>query len=430
MAHSRSSVALATLLLFTWQAPADPSSVVGAAAEWLPARDVLMHAPSDELFWGVIHPAAGLFERPFSTDEARKEHAEYVKQLRGRGIRVHLLEEVLIQGTDHSPDAGQRKKHLLDLALKSAKVDASQLSPEKREGAGRYFRENMAKLMPRDLVRVICRRPTVILRETPHNTGFAATYQTDPLMNLYFMRDQTITTSKGMVLARMNSGQRAPETDVVKLALSNLGIKPILEIKDPGRLEGGDFIPAGDAAFIGQGLRTNAAAIQQLLQARAFGSRRVVVVKDAWKNQKQMHLDTYFNIVDKDLAVLVQSRVDASRQKKKGEKLSTCDVHELRDGKYEKVRTDVDFVDYLEKDSGIQVISVPDEDQQRYGTNFLTIAPRTIMAVDGQSPLYKKRLNDAGVKVIWLKFGHLTGGYGAAHCMTQVFLRCPEVARP
>jgi arginine deiminase len=248
-------------------------------------------------------------------------------------------------------------------------------------------------------------------------------------MNLYFMRDQTITTSKGMVLARMNSEQRAPETDVVKLALSNLGIKPILEVKDPGRLEGGDFIPAGDAAFIGQGLRTNAAAIHQLFEAKAFGCKRVVVVKDAWKNQQQMHLDTYFNIVDKDLAVLVQSRVEASRQKKKGEKLTTCDVHELRDGKYEKVRTGVDFLDYLEKDSGFQVISVPDEDQERYGTNFLTIAPRTIMAVDGQSPLYKKRLKDAGVKVIWLNFRNLTGGYGAAHCLTQVFLRGPEVAR-
>jgi arginine deiminase len=244
------------------------------------------------------------------------------------------------------------------------------------------------------------------------------------------MRDQTITTSKGMILARMNSEQRAPETEVVKLALSNLGIKPILEIRDPGRLEGGDYLPAGDTAFIGQGLRTNAAAILQLLDASAFGSRRVVVVKDAWKNQQQMHLDTYFNVADSNLAVLVQSRLDASRQKKGGEKRTRCDVYELREGKYEKVQSDLDFVDYLEKDLGIQVIPVPDEDQKRYGTNFLTIAPRTIMAVGGQSPTYVKRLEDAGVKVTWVEFPHLTGGYGAAHCLTQVFLRCRVPARP
>jgi arginine deiminase len=419
MPHRLSSLALVVLFLVTGKSLAGPCAAVGAAAEWLPARDILMHTPSDELFWGVLYPAAGLFERPFSTDAARKEY------IQSRGIRVHLLEEVLVQGSDLGPPVEQRNKQLLELALKSAKLDVAQLPSGQREGAQRYFKENMAKLAPRDLVRVICLRPTVILRKTACNTGFVATYQTDPLMNLHFMRDQTITTSKGMILCKMSSEQRARETEVVKLALSNLGITPALEIKSRGRLEGGDYIPAGDMELIGQGLRTNAAAIQQILDANAFGAKRVVVVKDAWKHQQQMHLDTYFNVVDKDLAVLVQSRVDASRQRKAGEQRTQCDVHELWHGRYHKIRSDVDFVDYLEQDCGMQVIPVPDEDQKRYGINFLTIAPRTILAVAGQSTLYEKRLKEAGVKVTWIRLHHLTGGYGAAHCLTQVFRRCP-----
>jgi arginine deiminase len=429
MPHRLSAIVLAVLLLFTGKAPAQTSPAVGAAAEWLPARDILMHAPSEELFWGVIHPAAALFERPFSVDEARQEHARYVKLLRDHGIRVHLLQEVLAQGTNRGPDAETRFKKLLGLARKSAKLDLFGLPQEKRAAAASYFRENLARLVPRDLARVIIQRPTVALHESSLNTGASATYQTDPLMNLYFMRDQTVTTAKGVIVCRMNSEQRAPEPEVVKLALCNLGINPILEVRDPGRLEGGDYLPAGETGFIGQGLRTNAAAIQQLLDARAFGCRRVVVVKDAWKNQQQMHLDTYFNIADSDLAVLAQSRVEASRQKQASEKRALCDVYELRGGTYDRTRSDADFVDYLEKGLGIQVIPVPDEDQKRYGINFLTIAPRTIIACGGQSPTYVKRLKEAGVKVTWVEFPHLTGGYGAAHCMTQVLWRCPTPAR-
>jgi arginine deiminase len=244
-------------------------------------------------------------------------------------------------------------------------------------------------------------------------------------MNLYFMRDQMITTAKGIVLGKMSSEQRAPETEVVKLALSNLGphgIKPILEVSGDGRLEGGDFIPAGDTAFIGEGLRTNAAAIRQMLDAQVFGSRWVVVVKEKWHNQEQMHLDTYFNIADKNLAMLVQSRVDAAGRQS-GDKLLKCDVYELKDGKYQPIGTDLDFVSYL-KQKGFQIVPVPDEDQKRYGVNFLTTAPRTIAAVAGQSPEYQRRLEKAGVKVSWMDFSNLRRGYGAAHCMTQVFRRC------
>lgn len=74
---------------------------------------------------------------------------------------------------------------------------------------------------------------------------------------MYFMRDQVITTPKGIVVGKMNSYQRRVETDIVRFALQKLNIKPILEIQGDGRLEGGDYIPAGEYVLIGQGLRTN-----------------------------------------------------------------------------------------------------------------------------------------------------------------------------
>ena len=43
-------------------------------AEWTQAGDILMHTPGQELFNGVIHPSAGLFEDYFDVDKAAEEH--------------------------------------------------------------------------------------------------------------------------------------------------------------------------------------------------------------------------------------------------------------------------------------------------------------------------------------------------------------------
>ena len=39
-------------------------------SEWDCAKEILMHTPGEELFDGVIHPYAGLFEYYFDVDKA------------------------------------------------------------------------------------------------------------------------------------------------------------------------------------------------------------------------------------------------------------------------------------------------------------------------------------------------------------------------
>ena len=58
-----------------------------------------------------------------------------------------------------------------------------------------------------------------------------------------------------------------------------------------------------------------------------------------------------------------------------------------------------------------------------YANNFLTIAPRHIMAVAGQSETLQRRFQEAKVNVEWVHLESLIDGYGAAHCMTQVLKR-------
>jgi len=407
--------------------------VVGCFAEWLQPTDILMHTPEDELLVGVIHPEAALFERPFSITGAAAEHRAYIRLLEKQGARVHTVVQTLLAGTvDDRGRAipGLALDALRDFTAQFVTVDASALSAAERDEQKDYLAKTLQKLHPYELVSCILQCPTVHLRQSAvANTRYSATYELAPVMNLYFCRDQQITTAAGVVIGRMNSEQRRVETTIMEFVLRKLGVRPIYQVEGDGRLEGGDFIAAGDTALLGQGLRTNAEGVRQLLDHKVFGVKRVVVVKEPWHNQDQMHLDTYFNLISSKLAVLVEERMDlrdaSGRIIKPARPDRRCkvDIYELQGDKYQRTVTDGDFQEFLEKQMGLRLIPVSNDDQLKYGINFLCIGPNRLLGITGVSEEYKARLREAGVKVTWMDFANLTGGYGAAHCVTQVLHR-------
>ncbi|MFH1741320.1 MAG: arginine deiminase family protein [bacterium] len=420
---------LTLILIVPGAAEIRAESDVGSRAEWHIAKRVLMHTPGDELFMGIVHPDAALFEKPFSIAGAEAEHRRYIERLREHGATVNTVVETLLAGTldeKGKPATGRELDALRDFAAQFLTIDSSALPDEQQKRQEDYKKNTVAALNPHELVQIILRHPTVHLRATTANTGLAAAYEESPVMNLYFLRDQLITTAKGVVISKMNSPQRADETKIIKFVLAKLGIKPIYEVEGEGRLEGGDYFSAGNAALIGQGLRTNAEGVKQLLDNEVFGFPRVLVVKDPWKNQEQMHLDTYFNIISPNLAVMVAERVRTPDKPVVEGMQPKVDVYELENETYTLKVKDADFQDYMEEKMGFRFICVPHADQLRYGINFLTIAANRILAIDGVSSGYKNTLKAAGVDATWMDFHNLTGGYGAAHCTTQVLFRAPN----
>ncbi len=380
-------------------------------AEWSKAAVILMHTPGQELFNGVIHPSAGLFEDYFDVDKAAAEHRNYIKMLQKNGIKVYTVRQILEEtGLDS----------LRALAGELLQYDATMLDENDMRAAERYKKEVIAKMSRADLIRCILLQPTVVLYKTGTNTGYEAQYVQNPLMNLYFTRDQSISTPRGHVICNMNSLQREPEADIISLCYAHLGLKPILRIQGEGRLEGGDYLPAGTLSFIGCGMRTNDEGIRQMMDADAFGHDTVVVVRDHKFWQMQMHLDTYFNIIDKDLCTLTSSRLNAQKD---DPEYVTCDLWVRAPGtkKYTLLQKDRSFVEFLQ--DYFEIIPIDSEDEMHYANNFLTIAPRHIMAVGGQSKALQQRFAIAGVKVEWIPLESLIDGYGAAHCMTQVIKR-------
>ena len=378
-------------------------------AEWDYAKAILMHTPGEELFDGVIHPYAGLFEYYFDVDKAAEEHQGYIEALKRNGIEVYTIRELLNQVPIEK---------LRTCATGVLTYDNSALTDTEAAQNEAYRLCIIDQMSRADLIRCILLRPTVKLSTTDNNTGVEAEYKHSPLMNLYFTRDQSITTPRGHIIAQMNSSQRADETQIVALCYEQLGVKPVLSINGEGRLEGGDYLRGGTISYIGCGMRTNLDAIEQIMHADAFGHDTVAVVKDQKLWQMQMHLDTYFNIIDKDLCTLVESRYLA----KEGDpEWVTVDLYTRKHGEKDYILShrEIPFIDFL-KQRGFTIIPIKLEDELHYANNFLTIAPRHIMAVGNQSEELQRAFAKHGVKVEWIPLETLIKGYGAAHCMTQV----------
>ena len=400
---------MSLILAMTFTACQQQENATYPRSEWDYAKTILMHTPGEELFDGVIHPYAGLFEYYFDVDAAAEEHRGYIEALEKNGIEVFTVRELL---------GRVPIEKLRACAANTLTYDTSNMPNMSEEETAKYHQYVIGEMSRADLIRCMLLRPTVALYGSDTNTGFEAVYTHSPLMNLYFTRDQSITTPRGHIISQMNSSQRADETQIIALCYEQLGVKPILTITGDGRLEGGDYLRGGDISYIGCGMRTNMEAIQQIMEADAFGHDTVAVVNDHKWWQMQMHLDTYFNIIDKDLCTLVESRYYA---KESDPEWVTVDIYTRESGEkeYALTRKDVPFVEFL-RERGFTIIPISQEDELHYANNFLTIAPRHIMAVGNQSQKLQSAFDEHGVKVEWIPLETLIKGYGAAHCMTQV----------
>ena len=237
---------------------------VGIKAEYDTAKTIVMHNPGDELYFGCLQNSAALFENePFDRFEAMREHQEYVDTLRGLGIDILLLKDVLLDGTI---DGAGKKKQGKDLdqltALAANSLTYSypiELSLEQLTEMKEYKAKTLESMHPLDLFKTIMLKPWVVLRINDEASSkiIANSYSLQPVMNLHFLRDQQITTDLGIVIGRMSPSQRRVETEITRFAFQKLGLNIAYQVEKEGRLEGGDFIPCGNYAFIGQGLRTN-----------------------------------------------------------------------------------------------------------------------------------------------------------------------------
>ena len=250
----------------------------------------------------------------------------------------------------------------------------------------------------------------------------AGQLQTEGMHSMVYVRDPMIATPCGIVIGKMKNEARQPEPSYVTRALCSMGLLPVYRVKgDQACLEGGDYFPFGNVCFIGCGLRTNQEAVDELMKADVLGADSIVVIRDRWHQQREMHLDTYLNIIDRDLMTLTCDRFDATPD---DEAFLTADVYVRRAGfgNYDKVLADTPLLGFLQG-LGVEVLRIGKYDTATLGGNFLCIAPRRIIASDDLSEAFVETLRRHRVELESSPAGNLCTGGGSIHCATQVISR-------
>jgi dimethylargininase len=82
--------------------------------------------------------------------------------------------------------------------------------------------------------------------------------------NSIFARDAGLLTPDGYIKLRMGLKTRRGEEDWMASALEAMGLPCAGKIEEPGTVEGGDVILAGEVAFAGLSARTNRSGLRQL----------------------------------------------------------------------------------------------------------------------------------------------------------------------
>jgi arginine deiminase len=390
----------------------------GQRAEWHRAKVVLVCRPAIETLFAVLNTDAANFLRPFDPDEARAEHDAMRAALEAHGARVVDVREAL---------AGGDLTMLREAASRALVYDAQPgVGDDDRAQLVALHQRTIAALGPSALADIVMLRPVVRLRPNPEaldvTCRFLAEFEVRPADNAYYMRDPMLTTAAGAVVGRMHLDVRRPENDIAALVLAQLGITPVLRVREPGFVEGGDFLPAGSYCLQGQGLLSDADGVGQLLDAGAYGDVEVAVVRDPRCRMDEMHLDTYFAFYGPKLAGICDDRLGADEPE--------VDVwlpdETMAGRRYRKTRT-VGFVDYL-AEKQVDVLTFSKSEQEEFAANGLLVGEMDYLAVAGAGDAFLRRLRERGVQVEPLDFDALTGGYGGPHCSTQVLVRAGDPA--
>ncbi len=422
-------------------------------AEWDPIRKIVMHRPGMEMFFGLIEPYSSLYERAFSRTKAVYEHQRLQRVFENEfGVEVLLLKDAIVDAANKKPAI---KKALIELAKHSMEYVGDDVEVER---AKKSFEENTKYLDTEHYFNLLLINPSIRLRsdEGSRNVELNITKR-QPLANLYFMRDQQFVTEQGIVLCRMAKPARRNEPKVTKFLWETvMGLNVLHEITAPGTIEGGEFIPMGNFAMVGIGDRTNRDAIDQLLSLE-FNYEEIAVVHQPMHplvpaNEPDpminMHLDTYFNVASKNVVVGCEVMLEnAQVEIYKNEGL----------GQFKKENKQINLKDYI-KSKGFDIINVTSLEQMSYASNFLCMKDGRIVAVEvernvknvmhaltvaerdnptkygkllaqikqdyeflkneGQFFPHKKEVYQMGIEAYPVNIPNLTGGYGAAHCMT------------
>lgn len=389
-------------------------------------QKVMLHRPGKEL----EHLVPGELERLLFDDipylrSAQQEHDVFAGILRGRGVEVVYLEDLMAQTLRASPDL---KRPFLEEFI----AEGGSLAQR--------FREPLLELLldiPDERELVLKTMAGVAVGEAGVSSPLAelirgsSRFLLDPIPNLYFTRDPFACIGSGVSLNRMYAPTRRRETIFGKYILEHhpdfKGRVPFYYRRDePFSVEGGDILnlSAGTLA-VGISQRTTPEGIEQLA-ANLFSAPecqiRQILALDIPSIRAFMHLDTVMTQIDRDKFTIHP------------EIMGTLRVYELTPGAgglrarelsepLEAVLADrlgLERVEMIRCGGQDRVAS--EREQWNDGSNTLCIAPGTVIVYD-RNYITNGILRESGIEVLEMPSSELSRGRGGPRCMSMPLVR-------
>ncbi len=215
------------------------------------------------------------------------------------------------------------------------------------------------------------------------------------LADAIFVHDPVIVTDQGAIVLRMGKELRRGEEDSIGKALEQMGVPIVGRLRAPATAEGGDLLWLDhDVLAVGQGFRTNAEGLGQLRGILGEMGVRIEAVPLPYYRGPQacLHLMSLISLLDDDLAVVYPRLLP------------------------------IPFWRSL-KDSGFDLIEVPEEEFATMAANVLAVAPRDCIMLEG-NPITQRLLEDAGCRVRMYRGREISlKAEGGATCLTRPILR-------
>lgn len=223
------------------------------------------------------------------------------------------------------------------------------------------------------------------------------------LPNLAYLNDIAVITNKGAVLSSMCPGGRQYEEIVVREALTALAI-PILHEFEPGEQFEGFITLFPDTLFVADTERHSKKSLEKFFIFALQYYQNIIYV-EAPQARRFMHPDMIFNRISDQLGLYFPAA------------FINCWLIQ------KDTRQIIDFMTWA-KNRNMDLIAVSDEEQQKWGTSFITLEPNHVINYDiSLNPTTQKSLESLGVRFTQFHPDALLAGGGSLRCLTLRLLR-------